>query len=211
MSTQAEVAKPKVRCSVNILHYSSYSDRTQDKTKAKKRYLKKKKENRKKNKQTKRAGPLQTDPTLPQESDVSEDDSEDEDDAEDIVMDAPIVDAKEVPPKKRRKLQVPLPEDDMVVDIPEAPSIHTGVDISAGTLPSFPLPVHPNLPSRSDLALQGLDKALVDAEFVDPSNTLTFSADGPDDGGTGLSEKIRKRLHDLGVTQLFAGMFLFNM
>ncbi|KAF9046894.1 P-loop containing nucleoside triphosphate hydrolase protein [Hymenopellis radicata] len=196
MSTVVEAAKPK------------------DKTKAKKRYLKKKKENRKKNKQVKRAGPLQTDLTVPQESDVSEDDSEDEGDAEDIVMDASIADAKEAPvnpppkpPKKRRKLEAPLPEsneDDMVVDLPEAPSIPIGVDIPAGTLPSFPLPVHPNLPSRSDLALQGLDKALVDAEFVDPSNTLTFSADGPDNGGTGLSEKLRKRLHDLGVTQLFA-------
>jgi ATP-dependent RNA helicase DDX51/DBP6 len=75
-----------------------------------------------------------------------------------------------------------------------------------GTLPSFPLPALPDAPSKSVLALQGLDQALIDAEIVDPARLMTIP-DGEGDGGTGLSEKIRKRLKDLGITELFAGMY----
>lgn len=78
-------------------------------------------------------------------------------------------------------------------------------------LPIFPLPVLPNAPSKSTLALQGLDKALIDAEVVDPDVVLPIPSDGPDDGGTRLSEKMRKRLHDSGITELFASTsFIFN-
>ncbi|KII89763.1 hypothetical protein PLICRDRAFT_108662, partial [Plicaturopsis crispa FD-325 SS-3] len=70
-------------------------------------------------------------------------------------------------------------------------------------LPSFPLPALPNAPSKSVLALQGLDQALVDAELVDPAKTLPIP-DGGDDAGTGLSERTRKRLKELGITDLFA-------
>ncbi|KAG5731150.1 hypothetical protein E4T56_gene20630, partial [Termitomyces sp. T112] len=72
-----------------------------------------------------------------------------------------------------------------------------------GTLPSFPLPALPNAPSKFALALQGLDQALVDAELVNPANSLSIP-DGPNDGGTQLSERMRKRLQDLGITELFA-------
>lgn len=132
-------------------------------------------------------------------------------------MEAPLEDdaPKAKPPKKRRKVDEPVEssaiveaeddDDSMPVDIPEAPSIPAQEHIPAGSLPSFPLPTHPDLPSRSDLALQGLDKALIDAEFVDPSNVLDIPPEGDDDGGSGLSERVRKRLHELGVTQLFAG------
>ncbi|KAF9448312.1 DEAD-domain-containing protein [Macrolepiota fuliginosa MF-IS2] len=71
-------------------------------------------------------------------------------------------------------------------------------------LPIFPLPALPNAPSKSTLALQGLDKALIDALVVDPDVVLPVPADGPNDGGTRLSEKMRKRLHDTGITELFA-------
>ncbi|KAF9565389.1 DEAD-domain-containing protein [Agrocybe pediades] len=70
-------------------------------------------------------------------------------------------------------------------------------------LPSFPLPAHPNAPSKSVLALQGLDEALLGAELVSPSTTLSIPL-GKDDGGTRLSERMRKRLRDLGITELFA-------
>lgn len=72
-------------------------------------------------------------------------------------------------------------------------------------LPRFPLPKLPNAPSKSVLALQGLDQALVDAEIVDPATTLPVPAEGEDDGDTMLSAKTRKRLHELGISELFAG------
>jgi ATP-dependent RNA helicase DDX51/DBP6 len=74
------------------------------------------------------------------------------------------------------------------------------------TLPSFPLPALPNAPPKSVLALQGLDQALVDAEIVDPSTLLPIPLDADNDAGTGLSEKMRRRLKELGITELFAGL-----
>ena len=71
-------------------------------------------------------------------------------------------------------------------------------------LPSFPIPAQPDAPSKADLALQGLDKALVNAELVDSTQVLSLPAD-ENDGGTNLSLRTRKRLHELGITELFAG------
>ncbi|KAI5835129.1 DEAD-domain-containing protein [Schizophyllum commune Tattone D] len=70
-------------------------------------------------------------------------------------------------------------------------------------LPSFPIPAQPDAPSKADLALQGLDKALVNAELVDSTQVLSIPAD-ENDGGTNLSLRTRKRLHELGITELFA-------
>jgi ATP-dependent RNA helicase DDX51/DBP6 len=75
------------------------------------------------------------------------------------------------------------------------------------TLPSFPLPALPDAPPKSVLALQGLDQALVDAEIVNPAKLLAIPQ-GEGDGGTGLSERMRKRLSDLGIVELFAGVNL---
>lgn len=72
-------------------------------------------------------------------------------------------------------------------------------------LPSFPIPAQPDAPSKADLALQGLDKALFNAELVDSTQVLSIPAD-ENDGGTNLSLRTRKRLHELGITELFAGM-----
>lgn len=74
-------------------------------------------------------------------------------------------------------------------------------------LPSFPLPALPDAPSKSLLALQGLDQALLGAELVSPSTVLPIPT-GKDDGGTRLSEKMRKRLRDIGVVELFAGEYI---
>lgn len=78
-------------------------------------------------------------------------------------------------------------------------------DIPLGVLPSFPLPSHPDAPSKSTLALQGLDKHITEAEIVHPSTVLPIPGEGAEDGGTRLSEKTRRRLKDLGITELFAG------
>ncbi|OBZ72495.1 Oligomycin resistance ATP-dependent permease YOR1 [Grifola frondosa] len=71
-------------------------------------------------------------------------------------------------------------------------------------LPSFPAPSRPNAPSKSVLALQGLDKALVGAEIIDPQKVLQFPSVADQDGGTGLSEKMRRKLKELGISELFA-------
>lgn len=73
-------------------------------------------------------------------------------------------------------------------------------------LPRFPPPALPNAPSKSVLALQGLDKALVDAEIIDPSTILAILSDAEEDTVIGLSHKMRKRLRELGINELFAGM-----
>ncbi|KAG7451095.1 DEAD-domain-containing protein [Guyanagaster necrorhizus] len=112
------------------------------------------------------------------------------------------------PSKKRQKVEAGREETLMDVDEEQVPtrlSIPPSVPITnPGTLPLFPLPTLPDFPSRRDLALQGLDQALVDAEFIDSSTSLPVPLGGDDDGGTNLSERSRKRLHELGIAHLFA-------
>ncbi|KAG2058536.1 DEAD-domain-containing protein [Suillus hirtellus] len=71
------------------------------------------------------------------------------------------------------------------------------------SLPVFSLPTLPDAPPKSILALQGLDQALVEAEVVNPSSRLPIIPAG-DDVLTGLSERTRRRLIELGITELFA-------
>lgn len=79
------------------------------------------------------------------------------------------------------------------------------VDDPVPTLPRFPLPTCPNAPSKTELALQGLNRAQIEAELVDPSSTLPVDLDADNDRSV-LSLKTRKRLIDLGVNGLFAGI-----
>jgi ATP-dependent RNA helicase DDX51/DBP6 len=73
-----------------------------------------------------------------------------------------------------------------------------------GALPSFPLPTLPTAPSKIDLALQGLDKALVDAVVVgEGSHGPALDLD--DDNKLCLSGRMNRRLKELGITNLFAG------
>ncbi|KAG2341336.1 P-loop containing nucleoside triphosphate hydrolase protein [Suillus weaverae] len=71
------------------------------------------------------------------------------------------------------------------------------------SLSVFPLPPLPDAPPKSVLALQGLDQALIEAEVVNPSSRLPIIPKG-DDPRTGLSERTRRRLIELGITELFA-------
>ncbi|KAI0255114.1 P-loop containing nucleoside triphosphate hydrolase protein [Lactifluus subvellereus] len=59
-------------------------------------------------------------------------------------------------------------------------------------------------PERSELASQGLDRALARAQLVDPLLSTPLSFDEGDDTHTGLSVRMRRRLRDLGITELFA-------
>lgn len=108
-------------------------------------------------------------------------------------------------PVKRPRLEV---GDVAVLDdlVAEEMEIDESVgDFELSALPSFPLPALPDAPSKSVLALQGLDRALIDADVVDPSTILPIPDAEDDDGGTRLSAKIRKRLKSIGITELFAG------
>lgn len=85
---------------------------------------------------------------------------------------------------------------------PDHPKETQRVEIPAGVLPRFPAPAHPDAPSKATLALQGLDRKLVEADIVDPSTVMHV---GDDQGRVRLSSRTRKRLEELGISELFAG------
>jgi ATP-dependent RNA helicase DDX51/DBP6 len=162
----------------------------------------------------------------------SQDEDMDEEELEQTRRKAERKRKREERPKKRRKVaeveeQQPAssPVDDpepssepqpaltseAEVDISEpsppipAPQPHTRRSPTpVGFLPSFPIPAQPAPPSKLALALQGLDTALQDAEVLDASSTLPLST-AADASRVGLSEGMRKRLLELGISELFAG------
>lgn len=99
---------------------------------------------------------------------------------------------QEKPPKKRQRAEPGEPES----PLRRSPTPEL-------SLPQFSLPVLPDAPSKNDLALQGLDQALLDAEIVDPSTKMPLVTDDPQNIAI-LSSKAKKRLIDLGITELFA-------
>lgn len=106
-------------------------------------------------------------------------------------------------PRKRRKL-----DDELTSHTLEPPLVPPAARTPTPPplpLPSFPAPVRPDAPSKLDLALQGIDQGLVEAEIIDPASVQSIATDGGDDNGTGISDRTRKRLAELGITELFAG------
>ena len=178
------------------------------KTKAKMRYLKKKREKRKgKVKATvKGGGPS----VVSNDGDVAESGDELKE-AEDHKK----------RPKKRRKVELDVdvestePMTKSRSGSPLQPIEPLGHQRSPtpenrGFLPSFPVPTQPSLPSKSELALLGLDRALVEAEIVWDRGGVDEDDEEREEGkGVKdlLSEKMRKRLGELGIRRLFAGMF----
>ena len=80
------------------------------------------------------------------------------------------------------------------------------------TLQRFPLPSRPHAPEKSELASQGLDRALASAQLVDPLLSTPLSPDdGNDDDITGLSARTLRRLRDLGIVELFAGVLFLSV
>ena len=184
------------------------------KTKAKQRYLKRKKERRKQ--RSKGSGEVQ-------DGEVAVDDVEDDVDAvdDDDRVGSPEnsnpttpLPSKPKRPKKRRRVEDEHDDDDaMAVDTenlsPRTSPERPRTPDTLPALPSFPLPALPNAPSKSELALLGLDRALVGAELIPPSTILPIPL-AKEDGGTRLSERTRRRLRDIGVTELFAGKTLIS-
>ncbi|KAF9468213.1 P-loop containing nucleoside triphosphate hydrolase protein [Collybia nuda] len=187
------------------------AEKPKEKTKAKQRYLRRKKERRKNKPKTK----TPEDKNLvvgPKELEEESNSEEDKTDAEESPIEPEIGESAKVPErpsKKRRKVAKDV--EDVEMEDAEMKTVEDSLDVQLSpqaetnqpTLPSFPLPVHPDAPSKSVLALQGLDQALVGAEIVNPTQSLPIPLDEAD-GGTGLSKKMRKRLTDLGITDLFA-------
>lgn len=106
-------------------------------------------------------------------------------------------------PKKRRKLGKTEAEptqaagDDAAITLQDAQDVETdGPPLP--TLPRFPQPTQPDAPSKSTLALQGQDRALIEAELIDPQRTVSIVE-------VGVSDRTSQRLKDLGIQELFAG------
>ncbi|KAJ3555698.1 hypothetical protein NM688_g2432 [Phlebia brevispora] len=198
------------------------------KTKAKKRYLKAKKERRKKRKAVGTSSTPHKDPS-PERSDVDPDANDDEgNESNQEIVQSTEVERGEVeekspaksekkPPKKRRKVEQLQDEADAVEDV-EDNDQYMRDEVQHGeetlqlrrsptpqvALPIFPLPRQPEGPSKSTLALQGLDKALVEAELVDPRTTVSITLEQEFERTYGLSDKMARRLKDLGIDGLFA-------
>ncbi|KAH9856463.1 DEAD-domain-containing protein [Lenzites betulinus] len=190
------------------------------KTTAKKRYLKAKKERRKKRKvvgknENGTTQNVQDESSNSEEEEQSSGNESEDESAPEVEATTPLpakrTQKDEHRPKKRRKLETPEPE-----AIPRS-TIPVEASTSASepprpksltlptTLPIFPQPRRPEAPSKTTLALQGLDRALTEAEVVDPATTLALEASqDKEDARTGLSSKMRKRLQELGIAELFA-------
>ncbi|KAI9457193.1 DEAD-domain-containing protein [Russula earlei] len=72
------------------------------------------------------------------------------------------------------------------------------------SLPRFPLPSRPCAPEESELASQGLDRALARAQLVHPALSTPLSLDENSGDNAGLSARALGRLKDLGIVELFA-------
>ncbi|KAK7032834.1 oligomycin resistance ATP-dependent permease YOR1 [Favolaschia claudopus] len=183
-------------------------EKAKEKTKAKQRYLKRKKQ-RRKNKP--KASTAQVEPASDDGENETVSGAHSDGDEEIAVVDeAPLPEAglrkettrKEKRPKKRVKLAEDVEmQDTEPQDVIMKNSISTA---PLPSLPSFPLPALPDAPSKTVLAVQGLDRALFGAEIVNSTSLLPIPIEDQDDGGTGLTERTRKRLSELGIVELFA-------
>ncbi|KAH7925484.1 P-loop containing nucleoside triphosphate hydrolase protein [Leucogyrophana mollusca] len=119
------------------------------------------------------------------------------------------------PPRKRRKvvdvesipkdtIEIVATVDDQHLEPSQRQTPPQRSPTPQAALPSFPLPAIPDAPSKSVLAVQGLDQALLGAEVVNPAASIPIPSEGEEDTKSGLSGKTRKRLIELGITELFA-------
>ncbi|QRV75007.1 DEAD/DEAH box helicase [Ceratobasidium sp. AG-Ba] len=190
------------------------------KTKAKQRYLKAKKDRRKKRL---KVAPTSTDaPVRKQvdslESDSSSDESQQEHlaqkDEDSQVQPDDILRVDQAPElvrqpkhKPKRHTTSPLPTDDEEEgdSMLERSTPPPGIQLDLPALPSFPRPTRPTPPSKAALARQGLDRAILGAEIIDPSSSARVPRPGePDLDGLGLDDQMRERLVELGIEKLFA-------
>jgi ATP-dependent RNA helicase DDX51/DBP6 len=110
----------------------------------------------------------------------------------------------------------PVPSSPPGSSSPEEPAVpQSGLDHHRPRTPTpplsplqrFPLPSRPHAPKKAELASQGLDRGLASAQLVDPLLSTPLSLDEDGNDITGLSAKTLKRLRDLGIVELFAGVY----
>ena len=182
---------------------------SQVKTKAKKRYLKAKKERRKQRKISTGSGGLPEEETTDNPEDAPPENTSTVIDLTQLAEQSRFIAEGSSKKRKKRKLDHPTPEgsgEDQQSQPVEADDPNPVDDSGSNcALPQFPLPTHPDPPSKNELALQGLDRAQIEAELVDPNCTFSIDLDTDNDQSV-LSLKTRKRLIDLGVNELFAGI-----
>lgn len=183
----------------------SQQDHPKAKTKAKKRYLKAKKERRKR-KIYSRSGALPEAETGDNPEDGPPEKTSTVIDETQLLGRSKSVAGDGPQKSKKRKLSHSITGDSLEdqsqpVEVDELEVMDEPV--TNHSLPQFPLPTRPDAPSKTELALQGLDKAQIEAELVDPNSTLPINLD-PDDSQSLLGLKTRKRLIDLGINVLFA-------
>ncbi|KAH7909502.1 DEAD-domain-containing protein [Hygrophoropsis aurantiaca] len=212
----------------------SQSESSKSKTKAKSRYLRRKKERRKARKSAapRKTGdkPLEKHISNDEDESAGEDtDSESEDnETEAKVIVIPKTDGQQKAkkemrkensderPEKRRKVvdeediqmaeadSSPKPDSQEHAHIPTSMDKPVRKSISPRpALSAFPLPAAPEAPPKSVLALQGLDQAMLGATTVNPGISISI-VDEQEDITFALSERTRKRLLELGITELFA-------
>jgi len=181
----------------------------QAKTKAKKRYLKAKKERRKQRKISVRGGGLPEEEAGENPEDAPPENASTVIDLTQLAEQSRFTAEDDSKKRKKRRLDRSTAEgsgEDQQSQPVEADDPNP-VDESGSNraLPRFPLPTRPDAPSKTELALQGLDRAQIEAELVDPNCTFSIDLDA-DNNQSVLSLKTRKRLIDLGVNELFAGI-----
>ncbi|CAE6409006.1 unnamed protein product [Rhizoctonia solani] len=188
------------------------------KTKSKARYLKAKKERRKKRKAATAVGNTPSRQYAHTESKSETSDHEVDPISETVLMKdvprdkQPSQQPLEPPTKKRKQSHKerelsPLDHDadDLLSDETTYSPSGPISPVELPTLPSFPLPTQPAPPSKAVLALQGLDKAILEAEIIDPTVTARIPAPGELDSlGLGINDRMRERLLELGIDNLFA-------
>ena len=181
------------------------------KTAAKLRYLKKKKERRKARKSAAVATSKHSAPQKQGEEEnasVSESEGSSGEDAQPEVL--------KPSRKKRKTIAVEDAEQQgataEVLEDDEADMPKERSPIPTTTFPSFSAPVAPNAPSKSELALQGVDKALLDAETISSTHTLPLDAFCTGSSSDAqrlpvLSDRMKRRLLELEIVELFAGEY----
>lgn len=189
-------------------------------TKAKERYLKRKKERRKQRKSEAAQSKLPSTSVSVHDEDAQ---SSTHDENETLVV--PAAQPQREIPRKRRKIrkELDLQEQEELVQEEndeefseaeggapqELPLPDQRTPTPPAAFPTFPLPIAPDAPSKSALALQGLDKALLGAEIINPSTNISIEELGsdrsPDKGDLPvLGQKMTKRLRELGISEFFA-------
>ena len=185
------------------------SDDFQAKTQAKKRYLKAKKERRKQRKISARSGEFLEEETGDNPEDAPPENTSTVIDLDQLAEQLRFVAEDDSKRGEKRKLDHSIAEgsreDQLSLAIEADDPNPVDEPEFNRALPRFPLPIRPDAPSKTELALQGLDRAQIEAELVDPNCTFSIDLDGNNDQSV-LSLKTRKRLIDLGVNELFAGI-----